>query len=100
MPTASGAAIYGSGLPSDIGRQPWTARNTSNETFPKHDGSVVMPVSRAAAGGTFGDHHPAHGRNCAENHPDRSPTTTITLAPPPPAPPLRLHAAAVTSALS
>lgn len=46
--TASGAAIYGSGLPSDI----WKAtmdgalKGTSNETFPNRPRSVVMPVCR------------------------------------------------------
>lgn len=93
--TASGAAIYGSGLPSDI----WKAtmdgalKGTSNETFPKPtevggyagvppppppppsevppSETVIQPTVEIAPGITI----------------PIGPPTTITLAPPPPAPP-------------
>ncbi len=94
--TASGAAVYGSGLPSDI----WKAtmdgalKGTSNETFPKPtevggyagvpppppppppsevppSETVIQPTVEIAPGITI----------------PIGPPTTITLAPPPPAPP-------------
>lgn len=104
--TASGAAIYGSGLPSDIWKATMDgALKGVERDFPQTDrGRWLCRCAAAAAavgGTTFGDRHPAHGRNCAgDYHPDRSPTT-ITLAPPPPAPArCDSHAAAVTGALS
>ena len=76
--TASGGAVYGSGLPSDI----WKAtmdgalKGTSNETFPKPTeigGYAGVPAAAAETAATVGDRHPAHRRSrTGHHHPGRS----------------------------